>query len=873
MSSILVSGDVIIDHHIYKGERDAPHIKNVPGTKVIKSKGGAILLYNILRNIADHTKKLNSKAKTRNKETSLIEYTVQLGLKEISYHSLSADHNAYAVWTPCLKVKDSKDKRRVWRMTESMGYGGDTVARDVCQSLPAAMDKINPDILVIDDGALGFRFCKDDAWSNFLNAPSSNNLKWVVLKTSSPVAQGDLWRTLSSNYMNKLVILVSVQDIRREEAGITHGLSWERTALDLLTELKFNASITDLLKCRHLIVSFGSEGALWISRESEPKPLNRLIYDPAYLEGEWANNYDGKVFGHLSCLTAGIVSSLVRLQTEKDIGNGIIAGLSAMRALHQAGHGFVKEKKPGFPFAEVAKALQRPKIEPYCIIQAPAIPEKIDSQPVHWEIIEGIRTSSKAAATPLYSYARRIALFGAKALSSIPYISFRKLFTVDRSEMESLRGIERLMKSYKTNPKAPRPLSIAVFGPPGSGKSFGIKQIAGAIIGQGASILEFNLSQFEKPEDLIGPLHQVRDEVLNGKVPVVSWDEFDSIDNFWLQYLLAPMQDGKFREGMMSHPIGKSVFVFAGGTSRTMENFTPDESDAEVYQNFVKKKGPDFVSRLSGYLNVLGPNRRQKFDKENKKWVDDDIHIDICFPVRRALLLRNMIGLGKDEELGIDKGLLNAFLEIEEYSHGARSLETLVMLIKGQKTGGLMRSDLPPEEQMSIHVDYQKFVNIVKRDLPFKMHAEKLAPYIHRFYKKLCEDNKWDFKYKMEYDDLPPDIKSDNIAAAARLPEVLYLAGLKIIPKDYPDSLSDEEIRTAIEEGIEILAEEEHDGWMEYKIQNGWSLGDRSDEKKTHNLLMPFRKLSEKERNKDYDAVRHYPDIVKLAGFKICGIK
>ena len=56
----------------------------------------------------------------------------------------------------------------------------------------------------------------------------------------------------------------------------------------------------------------------------------------------------------------------------------------------------------------------------------------------------------------------------------------------------------------------------------------------------------------------------VRDEVLRGNTPVVFWDEFDSREYHWLQYLLAPMQDGKFQDGQINHPIGKSVFIFAG---------------------------------------------------------------------------------------------------------------------------------------------------------------------------------------------------------------------------------------------------------------------------------------------------------------------
>ena len=41
----------------------------------------------------------------------------------------------------------------------------------------------------------------------------------------------------------------------------------------------------------------------------------------------------------------------------------------------------------------------------------------------------------------------------------------------------------------------------------------------------------------------------------------------------WLRYFLAPMQDGKFLQGEMAHPIGKAIFVFAGGTSWTLDNF------------------------------------------------------------------------------------------------------------------------------------------------------------------------------------------------------------------------------------------------------------------------------------------------------------
>ena len=138
----------------------------------------------------------------------------------------------------------------------------------------------------------------------------------------------------------------------------------------------------------------------------------------------------------------------------------------------------------------------------------------------------------------------------------MPYASFGKLFTADRDEIEALRNIQRLMQEYENSQTETKPLSIAVFGPPGAGKSFGIRQIAETALRGKKSFLEFNLSQFENGSDLIGAFHQVRDKVLEGGTPIVFWDEFDSQNYRWLQYLLAPMQDGKFQEGQITHPIG-----------------------------------------------------------------------------------------------------------------------------------------------------------------------------------------------------------------------------------------------------------------------------------------------------------------------------
>ncbi|MBF0552691.1 MAG: AAA family ATPase, partial [Deltaproteobacteria bacterium] len=434
--------------------------------------------------------------------------------------------------------------------------------------------------------------------------------------------------------------------------------------------------------------------------------------------------------------------------------------------------------------------------------------------------------------------------------------------------------IKLLIKDYRRNDDR-NPLSLAAFGPPGAGKSFGIKQIASEVLGERTPFLEFNLSQFNAPADLIGAFHQVRDKVLEGHMPVVFWDEFDSGNYRWLQYMLAPMQDGKFQEGQITHPIGKCVFVFAGATSYTMQNFGPqstrwqDEAEARAWNEFRLCKGPDFKTRLNGYINLLGPNRRQKFNPDWAGGTGDDDLSDVCFPVRRALLLRSILDSSHDR-LQIDRGLLSALLEVDCYFGGARSFKKIVEPLRPDRPWVIHRSSLPSDEVMGMNVDILEFSNILTRSEEFQNQADKLAPAVHEFYRRLAQEEGWTLKYDIPYEELPPNIKSDNVAAAHRIPWILELAGLFLVPKEQGSETTDDDVSAILESLIEILAEEEHDLWMEHKRLQGWSYGvERNDSKKIHNCLVPCRDLKETDRKKDRNAVRAFPEIAEMAGFKI----
>ena len=337
---VLVTGDVIVDHHVYEGQRSSPDSNNPIGSQEQTGPGGAGLIFELLKNVSQ----------TRAKENQA-QFDVKFGLAKNIYSKLNQNLHGYAVWKPCKPFGEQKEK--VWRMVKPMGYGH---SRD--RTFPYA-DFIGddavakPEIVVIDDGGLGFRLStQKKAWPKVLMNKDNKNLEWIVLKMSNPIGQGDLWRHLSTNFQNKLIVIVSVDDVRKEEVRITKDTSWERSALDLVDELCHNPNINRLLNCKHLIINFGSEGALHVAFANTKRKF-QLIYDPANLETEWGTKIDGLGLGFMSCITAGIVASLVKAKKGlgiQDVEFGIKAGLSAMRKMHILGHGNVGSKKPGIPF-------------------------------------------------------------------------------------------------------------------------------------------------------------------------------------------------------------------------------------------------------------------------------------------------------------------------------------------------------------------------------------------------------------------------------------------------------------------------------------------------------------------------------------------
>lgn len=289
----------------------------------------------------------------------------------------------------------------------------------------------------------------------------------------------------------------------------------------------------------------------------------------------------------------------------------------------------------------------------------------------------------------------------------IPYISFGNLISIDRKEIVSYRWIHNLMNNKLNAPNQnKKPLSFCVFGKPGSGKSFGVKEISNDILGNKNKILEFNLSQMNTIDDLCNAFVKISDIILTGKIPVVFWDEFDSTFNGkrygWLKYFLAPMEDGKYFANNVMHNVGNCIFVFAGSNSESWEDFTKmHKSKTADDANSDFSKITDFISRISGYIDVLGPNKGK----------DDESYM-----LRRAVFIRKNIeryyNIG-EKHFTMDKDVLQALLTVSEYKHGNRSLSKLIEQFRINSGSHKEIKKYCVPNQLDLYVDEEEFNKIV----------------------------------------------------------------------------------------------------------------------------------------------------------------
>ncbi len=570
-------------------------------------------------------------------------------------------------------------------------------------------------------------------------------------------------RNQNNDLPGHTVVIVDADDLRDEGLAISSGLSWERTAQDTILAIRRHETLRRLLNFSHLIIRYSDTGALHIVGgekaigKAEADENDSLPESSFYLH--YIAEVDDKGETGLSIGgQAGFVAALVRqlydnckASGEHPFSNQLFPGLKA--GIKKAIHVSARLRETGvvvdsgsfpdeeyfhkkifrnafsvvFDEHEEENSYTKSYLMGYCSVP----PVQLST----WSIL------SQMAQHDLHEIAKEIVRCGVKeALKNkhiVPPIVYMgqepkpgelddRTVLIDRRDIEGYRSLQKLIESHCTSvfkqneendkkehdkKERSRPLSIAVFGPPGSGKSSAVKSIVknlSSIRGKRPHILSpFNLSQYTNPQELENNFDQISRSIKDNPIPVAFFDEFDSRlkDPYdWLKMFLGPMEEGAYKKDNFN----SAILVFAGGTSSSFADFSMENRPKtdERYVEFAKAKGPDFVSRLKGYLNVVGVNPSDQ---------NDELYL-----IRRAITIRSMLEAKEAQRLTdgmkakYDPSLLYALLHVPEYRHHTRSLRTLIHSCLEGVDRKLSAASIPPVHQLNMLVDAKAFQELLR---------------------------------------------------------------------------------------------------------------------------------------------------------------
>lgn len=729
---ILVTGDWVADWNLARpANLPEGYFDASLQTQLYHRAGGAWYVAHLIKNVS--CRDLTASAKPS--LTVLPLRSEQRAISGLSRDGTQRNDlaHAYSVWWKHRRSNAGKKEDEVWRIARFAGCRKSTT-----WTPPISTAKAAPaDLIVVDD--LGLGFSEQPQAVNHVTSHVGGKTPILLKHGVRSDGSGLLPRLLAQGLSKRLHVVTAANALRRRNAALSGSLSWDKVLEDIEAEFKFGPSSRDLAQCATVVIHFGLAGGA-VFRYGK---LHRFYFLPDELEHTWEEGHPGHQFGTGSVLTACLARHLIS-PDRYPLFFALTQALAAQRTAHSAGAGSGDELNIDLAYgSRLAAATPRKNSAAACI----APPQKNDTpDAMHLVGIQSFRTAwnpseirvwrpatalglrrskllcnvTGTAPDSLHAKAVEVVLQGSEtALASVPKASYEKYLTADRDEIESINEIRRLILEYKNNPEDKNPLSIAVFGAPGSGKSFAIKQIAKAIFGKEKEPLEFNLTQIKTADHLHRAFHQVRDASIRREIPIVFWDEFDTAGLQWLADFLAPMQDHEFFDGSHKHPFGKCIFVFAGGTRSTFEEFKrwcilkEGEKWAATakepwHRTFKDVKGPDFISRLRGFVNVKGPNPTSSVPSATP---EARIAHDPAYVLRRALILRSEIERNhpqlihpKTKRAAIAPNVLHALLSVERYEHGARSISALLGMSALSGVKALTVSALPSDDLLRLHV-------------------------------------------------------------------------------------------------------------------------------------------------------------------------
>ena len=330
--SVIVTGDIVLDCHLYGGAQDGKPSRNDRGTQYVEVPGGAALTRALLDATADEQGLVWDEARSmwdeeraarRKANQPLPPRPDDLAPRRPPRHyatilaqqlpdvwgAIPLHLRSYSVWTP--SPTDKRDKNQVWRTNRDFGYGPLEPQQHGYQfPIDPESGETVPNLVVIDDAAKGFRHATAKASWPTLDAQDG---RYYLLKMTHPIACGDLWEALH-DVRERLIVIVSAGDLRRQDIQIDARLSWEQCAEHTLTAVLHDPTGIELRRsAAHVIITFGSAGALRVSGgPADDDVTARLIFDPLRLEGDFEREVGGTTYGFQTAFTVAVAHHLMR---------------------------------------------------------------------------------------------------------------------------------------------------------------------------------------------------------------------------------------------------------------------------------------------------------------------------------------------------------------------------------------------------------------------------------------------------------------------------------------------------------------------------------------------------------------------------------
>jgi len=309
-------------------------------------------------------------------------------------------------------------------------------------------------------------------------------------------------------------------------------------------------------------------------------------------------------------------------------------------------------------------------------------------------------------------------------------LKFGDLSTASVKYARRLLSLTSTLEAYITkNIENARTFSFAIFGKPGSGKTYVAKNIKEAITGktiQDIHVIECNMSECDEIS-FNNKRREIQDTILKGKIPFVIWDEFDTFYGGnkagWLSKFISPMEE-----------VGKRIYVFVGGIFEDQSKFI----DWTKTDKGIELKGPDFHRRLAGHLLIPPSDIYRNEEKKGVDYSEDEILIDRAITIRK--LLENKTQVKKIENR------VFAYLLFIPLRHGIGSLDKLIENSELSNTDIFKLHHLPHRYVRHMHVkddDKYKPENLNLDEFTFKDDLSLKVDYIKGYGKEKIIQFEW----------------------------------------------------------------------------------------------------------------------------------